>query len=123
MPTYDYDCEACGHTFEHFQGMSEANLKKCPKCAKNRLVRRIGAGAGLIFKGSGFYQTDYKKASPPASETAAPAAGCGKEACKDTPGTCASDSASSSTPAPSKSEPKSKSVSRSGGKSSAEKGS
>ena len=60
MPTYDYVCDACEHSFEHFQSMSERVLRKCPECGKNQLRRLIGAGAGLIFKGSGFYITDYR---------------------------------------------------------------
>ncbi len=60
MPTYDYECEACGHAFELFQNITAAPEKKCPKCGKRKLVRLVGAGAGLIFKGSGFYITDYK---------------------------------------------------------------
>lgn len=60
MPTYDYACEECGHTFEAFQSMRDEPLKTCPKCGKPRLKRLLGAGAGLIFKGSGFYITDYK---------------------------------------------------------------
>lgn len=63
MPTYDYVCDACGHQFEAFQSMSEAKLKKCPECKRMKLRRLVGAGAGLIFKGSGFYETDYKKKS------------------------------------------------------------
>mgnify|MGYP001270048133 CR=1 FL=1 len=59
MPTYEYECRKCGHTFEKFQSMSDKALKKCPKCA-GKLVRLVGAGAGIIFKGSGFYQTDYR---------------------------------------------------------------
>lgn len=75
MPTYDYVCRKCGHRFEHFQPMSEAVLVKCPKCGRDQLERLIGAGAGFLFKGSGFYQTDYKRAVAPKSETpAAPAA-------------------------------------------------
>ena len=61
MPTYAYECSACGHRFEEFQTMSAAVLRKCPACKKSKLQRLIGAGAGVIFKGSGFYQTDYKK--------------------------------------------------------------
>lgn len=61
MPTYDYRCEACRHEFDAFQSITEAPLKKCPQCGKNKLRRLIGAGAGIIFKGSGFYETDYKR--------------------------------------------------------------
>lgn len=60
MPTYDYVCKACGHRFEEFQSMSADPLKKCPQCNKNKLERLIGTGAGVIFKGSGFYETDYR---------------------------------------------------------------
>jgi putative FmdB family regulatory protein len=63
MPTYDYACTACGHRFEEFQSMSAEPLKKCPACKKAKLERLIGAGAGVIFKGSGFYQTDYRGSS------------------------------------------------------------
>ncbi len=102
MPTYDYVCDACGHAFEQFQTMSEKRLSTCPKCKKKKLVRQIGAGGGIIFKGSGFYQTDYKKTTAPASETASTTAPppCGKEACAATPGTCAADDAPKSTPEP-----------------------
>ena len=63
MPTYDYQCAACGHRFEEFQSMSAKALRKCPACKKAKLERLIGAGAGVIFKGSGFYQTDYRPSS------------------------------------------------------------
>lgn len=63
MPTYDYLCSACGHRFEEFQSMTAKALRKCPACSKNQLERLIGAGAGVIFKGSGFYQTDYRSSS------------------------------------------------------------
>ncbi len=86
MPTYDYTCDACKHEFELFQSITAKPEKKCPKCKKNKLRRLFGAGAGIMFKGSGFYQTDYrsdsyKKAaeadkpktdSAPASDTSAP---------------------------------------------------
>jgi putative FmdB family regulatory protein len=60
MPTYEYLCEACGHKFDKFQSMSAPLLKECPSCHKKKLRRLIGTGAGLIFKGSGFYITDYR---------------------------------------------------------------
>ena len=63
MPTYDYLCSNCGHKFEHFQSITARPLRKCPKCSKMRLQRLIGSGAGIIFKGNGFYQTDYRSES------------------------------------------------------------
>ena len=74
MPTYEYVCDSCGYEFEEFQSMTAEPLKECPKCGKE-IRRKIGGGAGLVFKGSGFYITDYKnkKTSPPAT-TSKPAA-------------------------------------------------
>ena len=63
MPTYDYQCKECGHAFELFQQMSDSIKKKCPQCSKLKLKRLIGSGAGVMFKGSGFYETDYRSAS------------------------------------------------------------
>ena len=63
MPTYDYMCKNCEHKFERFQSITARPIRKCPKCGKLRLQRLIGAGAGVIFKGSGFYQTDYRSES------------------------------------------------------------
>jgi len=60
MPTYDYSCESCEHQFEQFQSITAKPLKKCPECGRMSLKRLIGSGAGVIFKGSGFYQTDYR---------------------------------------------------------------
>lgn len=91
MPTYEYECSACGHAFEILQSISDPKLKKCPKCGKLKLDRLIGSGTGIIFKGSGFYETDYKKKTPPPSskadssssssekpkKTDKPAGGCG----------------------------------------------
>jgi putative FmdB family regulatory protein len=66
MPIYEYQCSNCGHKLEELQRISEEPLTKCPHCGKDTLKRLIGGGAGLIFKGSGFYLTDYKKS--PASD-------------------------------------------------------
>jgi putative FmdB family regulatory protein len=77
MPTYEYACPKCGHQFEQFQSMRDEPLKRCPKCKKLSLKRLVSGGAGLIFKGSGFYITDYKNkgmASAAAAETKGPAA-------------------------------------------------
>lgn len=60
MPTYDYICSDCGYEFEHFQSMSDEPIRVCPKC-KGTVRRKIGGGTGLIFKGSGYYLTDYAK--------------------------------------------------------------
>lgn len=60
MPTYEYECQKCGKHFDRFQGMSDAPIKRCPSC-KGSVRRLLGSGAGIIFKGSGFYETDYKR--------------------------------------------------------------
>jgi putative FmdB family regulatory protein len=84
MPTYEYECSACGHGFEALQSMTEPKLTKCPKCGKKKLQRLIGSGSGMIFKGSGFYETDYKRkgetktdAKPAEKPAAKPSGGCG----------------------------------------------
>src|SRR5262245_5357306 len=63
MPTYDYRCSACSHEFEQFQSIKDRPLRTCPKCGKKTLERLIGTGAAVLFKGSGFYQTDYRSES------------------------------------------------------------
>ncbi len=81
MPTYEYRCKACGHEFEQFQSMTARPLRTCPACSKSTLERLIGTGAAIVFKGSGFYQTDYRsesyksaaKADAPPSADAKPA--------------------------------------------------
>ena len=112
MPTYDYRCKACDHAFEHFQSISSPLLRKCPECGKPKLERLIGAGAGLLFKGSGFYITDYrnsayhdaakKDAPTPAGESAAGSSKDGKEAPKESSKDSGKDSGkgSESSPAP-----------------------
>jgi len=81
MPTYPYQCKACGHELEEFQSINAPPLERCPKCGTENLVRVIGSGVGLIFKGTGFYLTDYRK--NPAPTAASP----GKEEKKQTTGT------------------------------------
>jgi len=82
MPTYDYECTHCGNAFEVFQQMNDKVLEQCPKC-KSKLKRLIGSGSGIIFKGSGFYATDYRKKG-----SSEPAKSCPKsnEGCKGCPG-------------------------------------
>ena len=63
MPTYDYVCDACDHAFELFHSITKDAKKKCPECGRNKLRRLIGPGAAIVFKGSGFYQTDYRSES------------------------------------------------------------
>lgn len=63
MPTYEYRCDACQHQFDLFQSIKDRPKRKCPKCGKNALQRLIGTGAAVLFKGSGFYQTDYRSDS------------------------------------------------------------
>ncbi|MCL2710292.1 MAG: zinc ribbon domain-containing protein [Planctomycetaceae bacterium] len=84
MPTYDYHCDACSHEFEEFQYIKDAPLKKCPECGKKKLRRLIGGGSAVVFRGSGFYQTDYRsdsyknaaKADIAPKSDPAPAASC-----------------------------------------------
>lgn len=84
MPTYDYECDACGHKFEIYQGINDDKLKKCPECKKLKLRRLLGTGGAIMFKGSGFYQTDYRSESYK------------KAAAADKPSSSSSDSSSSS---------------------------
>lgn len=113
MPTYDYQCAACDHEFECFQSISSPVKRKCPACGQLKLKRLIGPGAAIVFKGSGFYQTDYrsesykkraseekKAASPSTSESKAESNGGdakAKSSAKDTAkDTSASDAAKNS---------------------------
>lgn len=86
MPTYDYKCSACDHTFDELQTFSEPPLTKCPKCKKNKLERLFGGGGAIIFKGGGFYETDYRRAGEKApAEDSAPAAESKSESKAETP--------------------------------------
>ena len=89
MPTYDYECDNCDHAFELFQNMSDKVKKKCPQCGKMKLQRLIGGGAGIIFKGSGFYSTDYRSSSYDAAAKADKASpDCGAGGCGTGGGAC-----------------------------------
>ena len=111
MPTYEYKCTACGHQFEQFQSITAAPIKKCPECGKSKVRRLIGTGAGLLFKGSGFYITDYRGEAYNKAAKADSSSGGGESKSGGEPknGEAAKPAASSgdSTPAtPAKSEPK-----------------
>jgi len=70
MPTYEYQCQKCGHRFSEFQRIVDPPIKDCPKCSKKDCVEQIiSGGSGLIFKGSGFYETDYKRKSSGGGDT------------------------------------------------------
>jgi putative FmdB family regulatory protein len=106
MPTYDYECDACGHKFELFQSMSAPVEKKCPECGKLKLRRLFGTGAAVVFKGSGFYQTDYRSDSyKKAAEKDKPAAEAKSEGKSETKGETKSDA---STPTSGADKPKRK---------------
>ena len=108
MPTYDYECDACGHEFELFQSITEPVQKKCPKCGKLKLRRLFGTGAAVVFKGSGFYQTDYRPDSyKKAAEADKPKSESSDSSSKDS-STAKSESKTESKPAATKSESSSK---------------
>src|SRR5437016_12200554 len=104
MPTYEYQCDACDHNFDEFQPMSAEPLKKCPKCGKKKLRRVFGAGAAVLFRGSGFYETDYRSESYKKAAKADQDAGKGSTPSKDagtsttTPGEKKSSETKSTTP-------------------------
>jgi putative FmdB family regulatory protein len=115
MPNYDYSCEKCHKTFEFFQSMKDEPLKTCPQSAcckkpwgKGKVKRQIGTGAGLIFKGSGFYITDYRsdnyKSGAKSDSASASDSGSGKSESKKTEPTAKGDSAKSSKSKPKPSE-------------------
>jgi putative FmdB family regulatory protein len=107
MPTYEYKCAACGYEFERFQSIKAPPIKKCPECGKSKVKRLIGMGAGLLFKGSGFYITDYRGESynKAAKADAAPASGGESKPSSDAPATPAAPKSESATPAKSESAP------------------
>jgi putative FmdB family regulatory protein len=104
MPTYDYKCNACGHTFDELQSFSDPPLTKCPKCKKNKLERLFGGGGAIIFKGGGFYETDYRRAGETADKGEGEAA---KGETKEAKETKAETPAASTDSTPAKTETKS----------------
>src|SRR5580765_2271875 len=110
MPTYEYKCDACGYEFERFQSIMAAPIKRCPECGKSKVRRLISTGAGLIFKGSGFYITDYRDKSYSDKAKAESGSGDSKgDGKSETKSDSKSDSESDSKPAETKSEAKSES--------------
>lgn len=80
MPTYEYECQACGHSFELYQQITARPTRVCPSCGEGRVKRLIGTGAGVLFRGSGFYQTDYRSSSyKKAAKTETAGGGSGKQ--------------------------------------------
>ena len=113
MPTYDYECDACDHKFELFQSIMAEVEKKCPKCKKMKLRRLIGTGAAVVFKGSGFYQTDYRSdsykksaASDKSSSESKSDSGSGSKSSESKSESSSSESKSSDASAPKAAEPK-----------------
>src|SRR6266542_2369285 len=97
MPTYEYRCDACGHEFEKFHSITAGPIRKCPVCGKKKVRRLISKGAGLIFKGSGFYITDYRDKSY--TDKAKAESGGGEKPASDSKRETKSESKSDSKPA------------------------
>jgi putative FmdB family regulatory protein len=121
VPTYDYRCGACNHTWELFQSMTAQPVKACPSCGKKRAERLIGMGAAVVFKGGGFYQTDYRSEGYKKAEQAEKAAAEGKsenkaeskiESKADGPATATKSEGASATPAKGGDAPTAKDVKR-----------
>jgi len=93
MPTYEYVCEACEHRFEEFQSFKDDALTKCPECKKKKLRRLFGTGAAILFKGSGFYETDYRSESYKSAEKS-------DQAAQSKPATDAKPATESTSPPP-----------------------
>ena len=102
MPTYDYECDACGHKFEKFQSYNDPVLRKCPQCKKSKLRRLFGTGAAVMFKGSGFYQTDYRSDSYKKAASADTDSGGSKSSDKDSSSSKSETKPSSSSDKPKK---------------------
>ena len=122
MPTYDYQCDACDHKFELYQGINDEKKRKCPECGKLKLRRLIGTGAAIVFKGSGFYQTDYRSESYNKAKAAdKPSDSGGSSESKSSESKSSGETKSSSSSSSSSGESKSGGPKKSGGSSSKSK--
>ncbi len=102
MPTYDYICDDCGHEFEAYEPITADPRKDCPECHKETLRRKIGPGAAILFKGSGFYQTDYRSESyKKAAQADKPSDGGGKSSSDSSPKPASGESSAPKPAAPS----------------------
>jgi putative FmdB family regulatory protein len=102
MPTYDYVCDGCGHKFEEMQSFKADPMKTCPKCGKDQLRRLFGTGAAILFKGGGFYETDYRSDGYKSAEKADSTAGKPAETTSTTPSTPAPASTPAKSDGPAK---------------------
>ncbi len=107
MPTYDYICDKCGHEFEAFESIKADPQKDCPECRTSNLRRKIGAGAAILFKGSGFYQTDYRSDSYKKAAKAESSSSTGSDGGSKSEGSKGDGGKSSPTPSPSPAAPSS----------------
>ena len=107
MPTYDYICDSCQHAWELFQKITDEPVKKCPECGKRKAVRQFGTGAAIMFKGSGFYETDYRSDSyKKSAEADKPKTESKETAAADTKSDSSSTSSTSTSESTPKSDPK-----------------
>ena len=103
MPTYEYECTACGHKFEEWQSIMADPITKCPSCKKKKVKRLLGTGGAIIFKGSGYYQTDYRSESyKKGAKADSDSKASESKPAASSEGSSSSDSSSAATPAPEK---------------------
>lgn len=119
MPTYEYECDACKHQFEEYQSITADALTKCPKCGRKKLRRLLGTGGGIIFKGSGFYQTDYRSESYKSGAESEKKSASGGDTAKS--GGDSTSSSAETKKSDSKTKPKSDSAPKGDGKSKTDK--